>query len=530
MSDSRSRIAPGVTMPTISPVVPSFPSGGVSVPSLRVPENYGVPPVNQNPLAAVQSAVNTARGIQAYQGGQISLRQAQQADVNRWLVPLLQNPNATANDLARYLGVAHANGANTSSAIDDYHASGMTPSEWVQSRVTSASGLTPAERIQYATPSPGQPINLGPTVVPTTISPRIGPTPSQTTIAGGTPGMALPTGLSPAQSMQQVDVPITEANQAQFPGYTVGQTAKVFLPQAAQAAGPRSAAGLGLTAPGVIAPSDGTMTAPPPPSGGGGTTQSLPSGGIQGLPPSLRNTPPAGTQQAPAATTAPSAPASTTPPVESLAGSLSPAQQAEQQKTGEQASQRFQAISDQGRQAIGQDALLATMQAEGSQYTTGVGADTLKAIKGTLMRAGLDKVFGVDPASLAAQESVDKIANQLADAQGAGSDARLYVQQGANPSSHNSPAGFDLILRQLRGNTDYLRARQQLAQRYPDQTDVKGFEANVGARLNPRVFQYERLTPDQKADYFTHLTDREAFKRDYRWAEQSRLITPNAAQ
>ena len=124
------------------------------------------------------------------------------------------------------------------------------------------------------------------------------------------------------------------------------------------------------------------------------------------------------------------------------------------------------------------------------------------------------------------------MANQLADAQGAGSDARMHVQQGANPSSHNTPAGLSLIVGQLRGNIDYLKAREQLAAAWPDKSDNTGFESTIGAHLDPRAFQYSRLTPQQKTDYFKGIADKDAFITAYNWAKTHQLPLggANAAQ
>ncbi len=195
-------------------------------------------------------------------------------------------------------------------------------------------------------------------------------------------------------------------------------------------------------------------------------------------------------------------------------------------KTAERSADVFHQISTAGDAARGQDALLSTMQSEAQNFRPGPGADMAMTVKRTILGIGAQfgVAFGVDPAKLAAQESVDKIANQLADAQGAGSDARLHVNQGANPSAHNTPAGLDLIIRQLRGNTDYLKARQQLGAAYSDKADSQGFLANVAGNLDPRVFQYNRLTPEQKGDYYKGISDKETFRKAYEYAEKSKLI------
>lgn len=217
------------------------------------------------------------------------------------------------------------------------------------------------------------------------------------------------------------------------------------------------------------------------------------------------------------------------PPVQgaSFGSTLAPAERAAQDVTGGSSAKAFQDIADQAVQARSQDAILANMQADAAQFTTGAGADKIKAFQNGIVRVmgpNAAAAFGISPDRLAANESFDKLANQIANAQGAGSDARLAVNQAANPSSHTSPAGVDMILRQLRGNSDYLKARAALAAQHPNQADRAGFEAIVGDNLDPRVFQYSRLKPDQKGAYVKSLTDAPVFMKAYKWAEDNRLI------
>ena len=228
------------------------------------------------------------------------------------------------------------------------------------------------------------------------------------------------------------------------------------------------------------------------------------------VPPALRN---------------PNAPAAAAPGV---VASLGPAGQAAAATTGTQSAGAFQGIASQGVQARSQAAILDTMLGDAAQFVTGPGQAGINQFKTIVQRIapGVAPLFGITPDSIAANESFDKFANQLADAQGAGSDARLAVNQGANPSSHLSPAGVDLIIRQLRGNADYLTARAQLAATYPDQTDRAGFETKIGANLDPRVFQYARMTPQQKSTFYQAMPNKAEFQQAYRYAAQNSLIPP----
>ena len=212
------------------------------------------------------------------------------------------------------------------------------------------------------------------------------------------------------------------------------------------------------------------------------------------------------------------------PPGAPLRAGISPSQEAALTETGNESAKQFQSIADQGVQAKSQVAMLQNMLGDSQNFASG--QTNLNAYKATLTKylPAMAASLGVDPKSVAANESFDKLANQIASTQGAGSDARLAVAQHANPNSSLSPAGVNLVIRQLTGNADYLQARSQLAAAYPDKTDRAGFEAQIGQQLDPRVFQYNRLDPQQKATYYKSLADKNAFKSAYSFAQQNGLI------
>jgi hypothetical protein len=210
---------------------------------------------------------------------------------------------------------------------------------------------------------------------------------------------------------------------------------------------------------------------------------------------------------------------------------VSPSQQAAMSTTGSTSATEFQNIISQGVRARSQGATLDTMLGDVGQFVPGTGADATKSFKQTLTSWAppVANYFGVSPESVAANESFDKFANQLADAQGAGSDARMAVNQAANPSSHLTQAGVDLIIRQLRGNADYLIARSQLASQYPDKSDRIGFENGPASNLDPRVFQFARMTPEQKTTFYNNMADKGTFQKNYNFAKQNGLVQ-NAGQ
>lgn len=216
-------------------------------------------------------------------------------------------------------------------------------------------------------------------------------------------------------------------------------------------------------------------------------------------------------------------------PAPGVVTGVGPAKEAQLTAQGATSAHAFQDIADQGVQARSQNAVLGNMLGDIANFTPG--PEKLNQFKMTLQRytPSIAASFGLDPASIAANESFDKLASQIAGAQGERSDARLAVAQNANPGSHLSPGGADLILRQLQGNADYLQARSKLAATYPDQTNRAGFEATVGQQLDPRAFQFARMTPQQKTTYYAGLSDadKQAVKSAYNGAVKAGVLGAN---
>lgn len=192
-------------------------------------------------------------------------------------------------------------------------------------------------------------------------------------------------------------------------------------------------------------------------------------------------------------------------PAGATLSSIGPAKSAALTTTGGQSAGAFKEVSDQGVAALSRGAVLDNMLSDTSQFTSGPGTDAIARVRAVANRLGLN----VNTEGLSAVESFKKLAAALNANQG--SDARLSVSEASNPHADLSPAGIDLMIRQLRGNEDYNLARAKLAATYPDKTDKTGFEAKVGAQLDPRTFQYDRMTPGQKSTFFKSIDDKEKF-------------------
>ena len=241
------------------------------------------------------------------------------------------------------------------------------------------------------------------------------------------------------------------------------------------------------------------------------------------LPPALTNPNKAAPTPAPAATPPPQTAPAPAAGITQLPGGgyttgQGTAERSSQEASGAAATTAFQDIASKAVAARSRGAVLDNMLADTSQFTSGPLAEQIAKVRAYANRVGIP----VNTEGLSALESFKKLAAQLNTSQG--SDARLAVSEASNPHADLSPAGIDLMIRQLRGNEDYLVAHAKLASQYPDQTDNRGFESKVGSNLDPRVFQYERMKPDQKWTYYQSLADKASFRKAYDWAAGQKLF------
>lgn len=246
-------------------------------------------------------------------------------------------------------------------------------------------------------------------------------------------------------------------------------------------------------------------------------------GGAPATPGTQPSTSPLGTGRLPPALQSPNKPSATTaaPNIGSSAAGPTPEQAAGAAATVEQGKlgpPQFQAEAAADTKAQNQQAILGNMLSDTSQFTTGPLAGIVGKVRN--LAGNLGVTTNTDAQS--AKESFNKLAAGLADAQGAGSDARLNVNISANPHEELSPAGVDLILRQLQGNADYIRARASLAAKYTPKSDYPGFQQSVSG-LDPRVFQMARMTADQRQTYWKSLDSNAQKQIDAAGREAQRL-------
>lgn len=390
------------------------------------------------------------------------------------MVPALSDPNLSMESLTHYAGAAEGvHGGITQGIMGQVAAVPYAPNtpEWqraVKGIIASQAQVNPAEGVAQVT-GPLENQNVGGRILSGVRAPAY---------AGGgfNPGSATPLGLSPEAAAQRTQIG------------TNPQGDPIFAPLATVTPGEP----LFNNSNGRYAP---TPTSP----------------GI----PALHN---------PKA--APAAPGIVQPPAGSPLGATvmqGPQTQAAQQATGAQSAERFQNVATEGTLAKEQDAVLANMQNDLKNFTSGPGAKTVNELE-KIVQGWVPGVNSAFKTKIAAQESFDKLANQLVTTAAPGSDARQAVLQGATPNSAQSPEGVDFILRQLRGMADYKQARANVAAAPGvNRGDYAGWQATSANQLNPQVFQFARLTPEQQKTFFTSIPEKEraSFKRQYLQARQA---------
>jgi hypothetical protein len=162
-------------------------------------------------------------------------------------------------------------------------------------------------------------------------------------------------------------------------------------------------------------------------------------------------------------------------------------------------------------------------------------AEGEKKLNQIASRLGLPGTVTADQLSKA--EEFDKIANQISLNQSTlfhGSDASLHTVVGANPSLSMSQIGREGVIGMLQGNQDaidtarkaWLRARASGSVRAQD-FDL--FMDQVGQQLDPRVFQFNRMSKDNRQKFLDSIREPDELKRfedNYKTAVKNKWVPP----
>lgn len=179
-------------------------------------------------------------------------------------------------------------------------------------------------------------------------------------------------------------------------------------------------------------------------------------------------------------------------------------------------------------------ALLGNLQGALDSFQPGPQSDFWKGL-GQLAQEYKVPIPGAPPADkTAAQEAFAKMATQLAQQQfqslgGTGTDAKLDSAIHTSPSEFLSKAGNQEIIAMLKGNEDAVAAQNDAWQRWQQADPVRhgpqsfgNFQAQFNKIYDPRVFQAQYLSPQQRATMLKGMAPAEQtkFKAEYKKAVQ----------
>lgn len=125
--------------------------------------------------------------------------------------------------------------------------------------------------------------------------------------------------------------------------------------------------------------------------------------------------------------------------------------------------------------------------------------------------------FGVtmSPEEVAGIENFDKIGNQIALNQAGAlgvTDQRVQTSMGANPNSNYSYLGNKGILPILKGNEDAIALKAREWKKYSKANGAASyndFSDEFNKDFNPQVFQFARMTPEQRSKFVAAIPDKE---------------------
>lgn len=167
-----------------------------------------------------------------------------------------------------------------------------------------------------------------------------------------------------------------------------------------------------------------------------------------------------------------------------------------------------------------QKAILGQMEGKLGDFSSGPAANTWK----TALSAAQQIVPGLsDMKSVASQEDFNKMASMIAQQQfqslgGTGTDAKLDSAMSTSPNSFLSNRGNKEIIHLLKGNADALSAMnsewQKAQQNGMDPQDFGKFQTQFNKEYDPRAFQLQYMTPDERRDLLKGMsnTEQEKFK------------------
>jgi hypothetical protein len=203
-----------------------------------------------------------------------------------------------------------------------------------------------------------------------------------------------------------------------------------------------------------------------------------------------------------------------------IAMGLPVGQQPAMEEEGKFSAQQYNEIAQNAANVPANKALLQNMAGDLQSFASGPGN-----VEWRTAVASINRAFGtnIDAKGVASAENFAKLGNQIALAQagqmGAGTNEKLEASMQANPNPHLSVPGNQQIIHVLLGNQDAIGAWNQAAQSYQQANgpaSYQKFVADTSKYFDPRAFQMQQMTPEERASTWSAMTPAEQnqFKAD----------------
>lgn len=224
-----------------------------------------------------------------------------------------------------------------------------------------------------------------------------------------------------------------------------------------------------------------------------------------------------------------------------IASGVAPQVQTGLTQTAAAASDAATGLSRSALDAPNRKAIIANLENTIEKFEPGSKADWALEMKKFANRNVLPKSMQFDPEAIASQEEFIKQATVLAQQQfatlgGTGSNEQFGSAFKSNPNELMSKMGIKGVLQVLKGNEDATQKMHEMWQQEVaggrNPSEFFRWRSDINKHFNPRVFQAEYMTSDERKKLLAGLSDTEKkkFASDIRWARDNGWIGGGSAQ
>jgi hypothetical protein len=175
-------------------------------------------------------------------------------------------------------------------------------------------------------------------------------------------------------------------------------------------------------------------------------------------------------------------------------------------------SKSYQAQKDAHQNAQTTNSYLDNILDLSKKAAVGPQSDKLQYANGLLSMVGSQKATD----AVTANNLLDKYSNQIVarlGGGGMGTDAARSIIASAYPNSHMNAPAIQEAVSNIKGANDMTMARTQIVAPYGDKRDPSGFSQvarTFDQNADPRIFQFAKMAPDQRAQFKATLSPAQA--------------------